>query len=55
VTERLHKDLVENSPARLRTLTKEVIKASQKNMIANIDYINENGNIAKKRAQKIFK
>jgi hypothetical protein len=54
-TEHLHTDLVENSPARMRTLTKDAIRASQQNMIANIEYIVENGNIEKnKKGTEIF-
>ncbi len=39
----------------MRTLTKDAIRASQQNMIANIEYIVENGNIEKnKKGTEIF-
>ena len=44
-TKRLHKDIAENSPANLPHHNSESIRASRKNIIANVDYLIENGKI----------
>jgi len=44
-TTRLHKDVAENSPANLLHHNSESIRASRKNIIANVDYVIENGRI----------
>jgi hypothetical protein len=41
----LHQDIAENSPANLPHHTGESIRASRKNIIANVDYVIENGRI----------
>ena len=44
-TKRLHQDIAENSPANLPHHNSESIRASRKNIIANVDYLIENGRI----------
>jgi hypothetical protein len=44
-TKRLHQDIAENSPANLHHHNSESIRASRKNIIANVDYLIENGKI----------
>jgi hypothetical protein len=44
-TKRLHQDIAKNSPANLLHHNSESISASRKNIIANVDYMIENGNI----------
>jgi len=44
-TKRLHQDIAENSPANLPHHNSESIRASPKNIIANVDYLIENGRI----------
>ena len=44
-TTRLHKDIAENSPANLLHHNSESIRSSRKNIIANVDYVIENGRI----------
>ena len=44
-TKRLHQDIAENSPANLPHHNSESIRASRKNIIANVDYVIENGRI----------
>ena len=44
-TKRLHQDIAENSPANLPHHNGESIRASRKNIIANVDYVIENGRI----------
>ncbi len=44
-TKRLHQDIAENSPANLPHHNSESIRASRKNIIANVDYLIENGKI----------
>jgi len=46
-TKRLHQDIAENSPANLPHHNSESIRASRKNIIANVDYLIENGRIEK--------
>ncbi len=41
-TKRLHQDIAENSPANLHHHNSESIRASWKNIIANVDYLIEN-------------
>ena len=45
MTKRLHHDIEENSPSRIRQHNAESIRASRKNMISIIDYIIDIGNI----------
>ena len=47
MTKRLHNDIKENSPSRLRHHNALSLRASRKNMISIIDYIIDNGNIDK--------
>jgi hypothetical protein len=44
-TKRLHQDIAENSPANILHHNSESIRASRKNIIANVDYLIENGRI----------
>ena len=44
-TKRLHQDIADNSPANLPHHNGESIRASPKNIIANVDYVIENGRI----------
>ena len=44
-TKRLHQDIAKNSPANLLHHNSESIRASRKNIIANVDYMIENGDI----------
>ena len=45
MTKRLHDDIEENSPSRIRHHNAESLRASRKNMIAIIDYIISIGDI----------
>ena len=47
MTKRLHNDIQENSPSRIRHHNAESLWASRKNMISIIDYIFDIGNIDK--------
>jgi hypothetical protein len=44
-TKRLHQDIADNSPANLPHHNSESIRASRKNIIANVDYVIEKGRI----------
>jgi hypothetical protein len=44
-TKRLHQDIAVNSPANLPHHNSESIRASRKNIVANVDYVIENGRI----------
>jgi len=44
-TKRLHQDIAENCPTNLLQHNSESISASRKNIIANVDYMIDNGNI----------
>ncbi len=44
-TKRLHQDIADNSPANLLHHNSQSIIASRKNIIANVDYMIDNGNI----------
>jgi hypothetical protein len=45
MTKRLHNDIEENSPSRIRHHNAVSLRESRKNMISIIDYILDNGNI----------
>jgi hypothetical protein len=45
VAQKLHQNISNNSPSKLKMLTQNTIQASQKNMVNNIQYIIEHGNI----------
>ena len=47
MTKRLHNDIEENSPSRIRHHNAVSLRESRKNMISIIDYILDNGNIDK--------
>ncbi len=46
IAQKLHKKISNNSPSKLKMHTQNTILASQKNMVDNIQYIIEHGNIA---------
>ncbi len=43
VAEKLHQDISNNSPSKLKMHTQNTIQASQKNMVDNIQYSIKNG------------
>jgi hypothetical protein len=45
VAEKSHQDISNNSPSKLQMHTQNTIQASWKNMVDNVKYIIENGNI----------
>ena len=54
MTKRLHDDIEENSPSRIRHHNAESLRASRKNMISIIDYIISIGDIEEDPKSAIF-
>jgi hypothetical protein len=46
IAQKLHQNISNNSPSKLKMHTQNTIQASRKNMVDNIQYIIEHGNIA---------
>jgi hypothetical protein len=54
-TKKLHSDILKNSPENLSCHNNDTIRASQKNMLTNIDYMIDYGELIKNpKAAKLF-